>query len=199
MPTLQEMIEADFGVGSEKTAAASSFTTEDPEMSKIAESLGLFEGEEQPEDEQQKLAGEEGMDSLYNELFPEDEELYKEAGVSDVEGLEEALGARSYDYFANQFDRRIEKIAEMMEADAADATITDDNPHADSRPKQTQPDNRPAYAGEAIDSTDVVVTDEVTKGDDNRVVGHYEQKSAMDMAVRKHLLVSELEDVEFED
>ena len=196
MPTLKEMIETDFGIGSEKTAADSS--SYDPEISKIAESLGLFDGDDD-EEEQQKTAGDDSMDSLYNELFPEDQELYKEASSSNDETLEEALGARSYDYFADQFDRRIEKIAAMMEADAAEATISDGNPHGDSRPGQTQPDNHPDDADEAIDSTDPEYTDEVTKGDDERVVGHYEQKTAMDLAVRKHLLMSELEDVEFED
>ena len=195
MPTLKEMIETDFGVDNEKTASDSS--SYDPEISKIAESLGLFDDEDV--EEQQKTAGDDSMDSLYNELFPEDELLYKEAGVSGDEALEEALGARSYDYFADQFDRRIEKIAAMMEADAAEASISDGNPHGDSRPGQTQPDNHPDDADEAIDSTDPEYTDEVTKGDDNRVVGHYEQKTAMDLAIRKHLLMSELEDVDFED
>jgi len=191
MPTLKELIETDFGVGSEKTASSSETN---PEMQKIAESLGLFDDDE--EQDQQKTAGDDSMDSLYNDLFPEDGELYKEAGETDAEGWEEALGARSYDYFADQFDRRVEKLAAMMEADAAEAHITDDNPHGDSRPAQTQPDNRPDDAGESIDSTDPEYTDEVTKGDDNRTVGHYEQKSAMDLAVRKHLLLSELEDEE---
>ena len=194
MPTLKEMIETDFGVGSEKTAADSS--SYDPEISQIAESLGLF-GDEDSE-EQQKIAGDDSMDSLYNELFPEDLELYKEAGVSDGEALEEALGSRSYDYFADQFDRRIEKIAAMMEAEASEASISDENPHGDSRPGQTQPDNRPDDADEAIDSTEPEYTDEVTKGDDERVVGHYEQKTAMDLAIRKHLLMGELEDVDYE-
>lgn len=199
MPTLREMVEMDLGAigGAEKTASDNSLLTDDPEISKIAESLGLFsDGGHQ---QQEKTAGVHGMDSLYNELFPEDLELTKEASEFEKEAAEEALGERAFDYFADRFDRRIEKLA--AETLSGSATVSspvahgaEENPHGESKPGQTLPDNKPADAKQKIDSTKPQYTDEVTKLDDERTVGDYEQKSAMDLAVRKMLLMSQLDD-----
>lgn len=199
MPTLQEMVEMDLGAeGVEKQASDNSHTTNDPEINKIAESLGMF-GDDGAEQQQEKTAGDQGMDSLYNELFPEDVELTKEASELEKEAAEEALGERSFDYFADRFDKRIEKLA--ADSLTGGATISspvangaEENPHEESKPGQTLPDNKPADAKQKIDSTKPEYTDEVTKLDDERTVGDYEQKSAMDLAVRKMLLMSQLED-----
>jgi hypothetical protein len=199
MPTLQELVEMDLGAGGvEKQASENSHMTDDPEIRKIADSLGMF-GDDGAAEQQEKTAGEKGMDSLYNELFPEDVDLTKEASELEKEAAEEALGERAFDYFADRFDRRIEKLASDTLTGAATisspvANGAQENPHAESKPGQTLPDNKPADAKEKIDSTKPEYTDEVTKLDDERTVGDYEQKSAMDLAVRKMLLMSQLED-----
>jgi len=197
MPTLRELVEQDLGAisASEKTASDNSFVSNDPEIEKIASSLGLFGDEDYQKHE--KTAGDKSMDSLYNQFFPEDSVLEKEASEIEKEAAEEALGARSFDYFADRFDRRVEKMAAELSGDAtvsSPAGTSDGNPHGDSQPAQAQKNNRPADASDAIDSTDPEYTDEVTKTNDKRTVGDYEQKSAMDRAVRKMLLMSQLED-----
>ena len=124
------------------------------------------------------------MDSLYNELFPEDEGLGKQASAADGAGYEEKLGMRAYDYFAERMGQRIEKIAAEV------ASISDDDTHKDSRPPQTQPDNSYGLDGKKIDTTPQY-TDEVSKENDERTVGDYEQKKSA--ALRKAYLASLLD------
>lgn len=177
MPTIQEIVEQDLNI--EKGASDSSHLDTDPTMTKIARELGLDEESEEINNE--KTAGATNMDSLYNELFPNDG-MNKTAGHQKI-AAEEMLGARAYDYFADRMDQRIVKLAE--------ASISED-----SEPGQQLENNRPANARELID-TDPVYTDEVDAGDDERVVGHYrDDESKMQVkaaAMRKMLLLQGLE------
>lgn len=179
MPTIQEIVESDLNM--EKGASDSSHVDNDPNMTKIAQDLGLYSEDESAANENEKTAGVSNMDSLYNELFPEDA-LDKTAGEEKV-AAEEAIGARAYDYFANRMDQRITKMAS-------------ESISQDSEPEQQLESNKPAYADEMID-TDPEITDEVSRGDDERVVGHYrddeskmQQKAA---AMRKAILIQSLE------
>jgi len=177
MPTIQEIVEQDLNI--EKGASDSSHVDADPAMTKIAKELGLDVESEEINNE--KTAGATKMDSLYNELFPEDG-LSKTAGQEKI-AAEEMLGARAYDYFADRMEQRIIKLAE--------ASISED-----SEPEQQLENNKPADADEMID-TDPVYTDEVDAGDDERVVGHYRDDEAKMQvkaaAMRKMLLLQGLE------
>ena len=178
MPTIQEIVESDLNI--EKGASDSSHIDNDPNMTKIAQDLGLYSEEESvAANNNEKTAGVSHMDSLYNQLFPEDA-FSKTASEEKV--AEEVLGARAYDYFANRMDQRILKLAE-------------DSISQDSEPTQQLENNKPEYADEAID-TDPEYTDEVDKGDDERVVGHYEDREGemqvKAAAMRKAILLQGL-------
>lgn len=199
MPTLQELLNDDLGIsmGSEKVASEGASVTSDPEISNLAESMGLFGGVE--DEQQEKTAGVNEMNSLYNDLFPEDLEMTKEASELEKEAAEEALGARSFEVFADRFERRIEKMASELSGNATVsagvANGAEKNPHGDPKAPQALPDNDPASTGEKIPSTNTVVTDEITGKQETKTVGEIEQqKTAMDYAVRKMLLMSQLED-----
>lgn len=179
MPTIQEIVESDLNM--EKGASDSSHIDNDPNMTKIASDLGLY-SEESVANENEKTGGVSNMDSLYNELFPEDV-LIKSASEEKV-AEEEVLGARAYDYFADRMDQRILKLAA-------------DSISEDSEPPQQLENNAPANTGKMID-TDPEYTDEVDKGDDERVVGHYrDDETKMQVkaaAMRKAYLIQNLDD-----
>lgn len=178
MPTIQEIVEQDLNM--EKGASDSSHVDADPAMTKIAQELGL--DDETEADNNEKTAGATNMDSLYSELFPEDVAVEKTAGEEKL-AAEEMLGARAYDYFADRMDQRIIKLAA-------------DSISEDSEPEQQLDNNKPADADEMID-TDPMYTDEVDKGDDERVVGHYrddeEKMQVKAAAMRKMVLLQGLE------
>lgn len=175
MPTIQEIVEQDLNI--EKGASDSSHFGSDPAMTKIARELGLDDDEV---NSNEKTAGATNMDSLYNELFPEDS-MGKTAGQEKV-AAEELLGARAYDYFAARMDQRITKLASESISE-------------DSEPVQQLDNNKPEDADEGID-TDPEYTDEVDAGDDERVVGHYrddeEKMQIKAAALRKVLLMNGL-------
>lgn len=179
MPTIQEIVESDLNM--EKGASDSSHIDNDPNMTKIAKDLGLFSDEdESAANNNEKIAGVSNMDSLYNELFPEDG-VMKTASQEKV-AAEEVMGARAYDYFADRMNQRIVKLAGEAISQ-------------DSEPEQQLDNNKPDDADENID-TDPEYTDEVSKGDDNRVVGHYESKEqemqVKAAAIRKAVLLQGL-------
>lgn len=176
MPTLQEILENDMGLGNEKVASVEAAS----EIDRLASELGIDVGA----DETVKTAGvdHESLNNLYSTLFPEDMGYAEKTAEEEKVAYEHDLGARSYDYFAAHWDNRIEKIAEEIMA------------HDDHIP-QAFPNNKPADAHEPID-THPMVTDAISAEDGDHVVGHYEQKTAaiMDAAIRKQMLLSQLED-----
>lgn len=209
MPTLQEILTQDLAIGATEKVASYG----DPalaEMDRIAEELGLDKLAEEGESHEEHEAGESAkkeeeeekkasFTGIFSEMFPEDEHLSKTAEELEKIAAEENLGARSYEIFEDRFDRRIEKLAaEHLSGGAtiSAATAPDhDGPvHGDTNPPQQQKNNKPANAHEKIDTTPSY-TDEIHRGDDTRVVGHYEQKTAAvkAAALRKHLLLSQLE------
>jgi len=178
MPTLQEILENDMGLGTEKVASAEAAS----EIDRLASELGIDVGGEDAGTE--KLAGvdHDTLNGLYSSLFPEDSDFTEKTAEEEKVAYEHNLGARTYDYFAAQWDRRIEKLAEELMAH-------------DDTPPQRFPDNKAHDAAMAID-THPMITDAISAEEGDHVVGHYEQKTAaiMDAAIRKHMLLSQLED-----
>lgn len=201
MPTLQELLERDFGVESEvKTASAPA----NDEIERLAAALGIDAlgkiAEEEEEDEKEDKMEEKkasGLNDLYSQLFPEDVEINKVASEEQEKvAYEQHMGEMSYDAFADRWNQRIEKLAaEMLTGGATISSSTaaehDGNPHEDVTPPQSQKTNKPANAKEKID-TSAFVTDEVSAKNDARTVGHYEQKHAAvkQAALRKAFLQS---------
>lgn len=220
MPTLKEILEDDLGVssGSEKVASAEKPGTD--EIEKLAMEIGLF-GNAEPanaapaapaKEETQKVASESpgevnkqtkeahmGLDSLYDNLFPEDSGMVGSEKTAELEkrAYEEKLGSRAFDHFAKRWDSRVEKLAAEM---AGSATVAAEvaspsggNPHGDSQPGQRQLNNRPADASKAID-TSPEVTDVVKPQSGDEVVGDEKAQQMKAAALRKHLLLSQLEE-----
>lgn len=209
MPTLQELMEKDFGI-SDQVKTASVNASDD--LDSLAAALGLDFGktakedegskEDEKEDKEEKEEKEASVSlgGLYNELFPEDDMLSKTAEEQEKIAYEQNLGAMAYDAFAARWDRRVEKLAaDVLSGSATVSGSTaaehDGNPHGDTTPPQAQKSNKPANASDKID-TSPVITDEVKALNDKRTVGDYEQKSAAikSAALRKAWLLSQLED-----
>lgn len=214
MPTMQELLGSDFGV-EENVKVAS--VEESDELDRIAAELGFGkfaeEDKEEEEGEEEKKAEEDKeeekeeeekkasvADSLFAQLFPEDAVLSKTAEEQEKIAHEQNIGARSYDVFAERFDRRIEKLAAELTGGATIGAPTaadkDGNAHTgDKTPPQQSKTNKAGDAADKID-TSPVVTNELPPKNDERTVGHYEAKHAavMNAAMRKALLLSQLED-----
>jgi hypothetical protein len=142
-----------------------------------AKELGFPEEKEDSKEDKKedKKEGKEDMNeekvaSLYDSLFPEDADLSKEASEEDNEkvAFEQNLGARSYDYMSDRWEKRISKLAADLTGSATVAAPTaedhDGNPHKDTTPPQAQKSNKPANASDKID-TAPVYTDEIKKLD----------------------------------
>ena len=210
MPTLHEILANDFGVEQEvKTASVAG----NDEIDALAARYGFDfakvasddkdaddkgkkedEGEEEGEDKKASM----GLSSYFNTLFPEDCDMSKTAEELEKVAYEETLGARAYDHFADRWDMRIEKIASsLLSGSVSVAAPTgadhDGNVHKDLTIPQASKTNRPANAGEKINTTPSY-TDEIHSHDDARTVGHLEQKHAEDLAMRKALILAQLED-----
>jgi hypothetical protein len=217
MSTLQDLVEQGLGFSSEKTAAAGEgqdVVTD--EMAKIAQSIGLFgdapaAATEQPEEGSEKVASEgteapaavEGsekvasMANLFGDIFG-GEEAPAQGEEKTAEALQqEKIGSAAFETFDSLFDKTIEKMAaEAMTGSATisspTASISDDKPSNDARPPQTSPDNKPADAASGIDTTPQV-DNKLPAQSGAEVVGDEQQKSAA-AAVRKHMLLANVED-----
>jgi len=197
MATLQELLEVDFGVSSTEKVASDNQS----DIDALAAELGLFDKtaseEVEVETSSEKLASAEGLDSLYASLFPED--CFSKTAEEVKVAQEQKLGALAYDHMAARWDARMEKLAaEVLSGGATISASTapehDGNPHEDPTIAQAQKTNRPANAGDKID-TSPVFTDEIKKMNDARTVGDYQQKHAAikEAAFRKAYLLSNLE------
>lgn len=210
MPTLQELLEKDMGFGSEKTASAETAQGSD-EMDQLAAQMGFDFGKEAAEEKEEEEGSENeekedkeekhasiGMNGLYNELFPDDADLTEKTAEDEKVAFEMAMGESAYDSFSDRFNKRMEKMAsDVLAGNATISSSTAANPsglvHTDTTPAQAQATNKPADAGDAI-STDPTFTDEVKAKNDARTVGHFEQKhAAMNAAMRKHFLLTQIE------
>jgi hypothetical protein len=209
MASLQSLLERE-GFGEVKTASV----TNADELDRIAAELGLFDKTAEEEKHEEHEAKEDGkkedkehekessvgsLDALYSTMFPEDDALSKTAEEREQASYEQALGARAYDYLADRFGARVEKLAaEVLSGGATISASTapdhDGNPHKDPTIAQAQQTNRPANASDKID-TSPVITDEIKKTNDARTVGDYEQKHAAikSLALRKAFLLANLE------
>lgn len=213
MPTMKELLGSGFGL--EENVKVASVEGGD-ELDRIAEELGFGkyaeEEKEEEEKEEEKKAEKEEEDeeeeekkasdltgSLFNQLFPEDADLSKTAEEQEKVAHEQNVGARSYDVFADRFDRRLEKMANALTGgatiSAATAADKDGNAHTgDKTPPQASKTNKAGDAASKID-TDPEYTNELPPKNDERTVGHYEAKHAavMDAAMRKMILLSQLD------
>ena len=216
MPTLKDLLEGDLGAsGSTKTASAQ--PQQEPDgIDKLAMQLGLFgdvteteekvasDDEEKEEEKKEDEKKDEGkgenpfakkeasaagaMGDLYSTIFGEDD-LGETKTAEEVKtaAYQEALGGRAYDHFAVRFDKRIEKIASDMASGASqDARVF----------PQTLPTNKGQRdgGGQKIDTTPQVQDQEMKVENSPAVVGKEEHKTAMAAAIRKHTLLSPLED-----
>ena len=219
MATLQELLSTTFADnGNTKTASAKAAQNNDDELTKLAGELGLdgFFSKEAEEDEKEEHKDEEkeehkdehkdeeksasaSLDGLYATLFPEDGDITVKTAEEEKNAAEEALGARAYDHYASQWDRRMEKLA--ADSLTGGATISastaahHDGPvQKDVTPPQSQANNKPADASSPVNTKSTSVQDEVKAKNSSATVGHFEQKHAAALALQKHLLLSQLED-----
>lgn len=215
MPTIQELLGSDFGL--EDTVKTASVEGDD-ELERIAAELGFGkfaedDKEEEEEDKEEKKAEDKEEEeeeeeekeekkasaltgSLFDQLFPEDSALSKTAEEQEKIAHEQNLGARAYDVFAQRFDRRIEKLAADLAANAPTAADKDGNAHTgDKSPPQQSKTNKAGDAADKIDTTPVI-DNELPPKNDASTVGHFEAKHAavMNAAMRKALLLSQLEE-----
>jgi hypothetical protein len=188
MPTLEDFLNDDLGVSQskqvEKTASA-----ESDEIEKLAMEIGLVDAKTEPTSKPsvQTKEAQMSMTSIYDDLFPEDVALNKVASQEDagefekLAAVEEALGAKTYDFFQERFDARITKLAEESIAQG-------------SEPPQQLPNNK--KGGNSMIHTDPQIDNELPPEAGQAVVGKEEsrQMQVKAAAVRKHMLLAQLEE-----
>jgi hypothetical protein len=204
MPTLQDILENDLGLGSdqqttEKTASEKDNAAETDDIEKLAMEIGLVEEpDETSSQEETTLKKEAGMslENLYGDLFPGDADIVggqqgqeKVAEEEKTAAVEEAMGEVAYDYFQQCVDGHITKMAQAV---AETLEKAGESP----APAQALANNEHSE-DQAID-TDPKVEDSVKDTSPEGGVGDYEQKKGpmgelKHAAVRKHLLLAQLE------
>jgi hypothetical protein len=208
MASLQELLASSFGDSNTKTASAGA--QDDDALTKLARDLNLdgFFGKEAEEDEdekddkdddkEEKSAGL-NLDGLYSSLFPDDQDITIKTAEEEKIAAEESLGARAYDHYAAQWDRRMEKVA--ADALSGSATISSgsgahhDGPvQEDVEPPQAQANNKPSGSSAGVNTKSTSVQDEVSAHNSAATVGNFEQKHASALALQKYLLLAQLED-----
>jgi hypothetical protein len=218
MPSLQEILESDLGLGAQesvKTASEhESEASDNAQIEKLAMELGLADDDSTGADstsqtQNQNVSGHSkeasmSLDSLYADMFPGDSDVIgglNEKTASENGGMskeaaarEERIGRAAFDSFSSCVDAHLDKIAEEL---AGSATI-DMDADPEEEPDQTMASNKPGDSDEPIDTTPMV-TDMVTAKNDASTSGAYAQKAPAGMgeqksevkqaAVRKHLLL----------
>lgn len=219
MPTLEEVLSKDMGLGDdpfEKTASQEDVGG-DTELEKLATEVGLVskegdtdeESKEEPkkkeEESEQTKEASMSLELMYNDMFPGDVDIVggsqeKTASMNkEAAEIEEAMGEVAFSSFAQCVDNHITKIAaEVLEG----AATVDVEKKPDEEPAQTMASNKPADSEEAID-TEPQVTDMVSPQSGSEVSGdesaqetfegeqHSELKTA---AIRKYMLMAGLEE-----
>lgn len=216
MPSLQEILESDLGLGAVETVKTASEheseASDNAQIEKLAMELGLADddsSEAYSGTQNQNVSGHSkeasmSLENLYADMFPGDSDVIgglNQKTASENRGFskeaaarEERIGRAAFDSFSNCVDAHLDKIAEEL---AGSATI-DMDADPEEEPAQTMASNKPADSSQAID-TDGMVTDLVTAKNDESTVGSFEQKQPAGMgeqnsevkqaAVRKHLLL----------
>lgn len=219
MATLQELLASSFGDNTASTKTASAKTQEsDDSLTKLAKELDLdgFFGKQAEEDEKEEKSEDKSddkedksddkeeekaasfnLDGLYGMMFPEDSDISVKTAEEEKNAAEEALGARAFDHYSAQWDRRVEKLAsDALTGGATISASTAANPSGavqrDVTPPQTQADDKPANSSAPINTKNTTVQDEVKAKNDAGTVGHFEQKHAAALALQKHLLLNTL-------
>ena len=194
MPTLQEILDQDLGLGEEKVAEQKEIVSD--ETTKLAMSIGLIDEDSETDMSQDNNGlnkeARMSLDRLYTELFPADADIVgveKSASEVEVEEMEKeaaaiegAMGERAFDYFSHYVDAHLTKIA---------AEIADKAEHEIEGKLEDNEDE----SGEAID-TDAHEGEEGEKAmsvNPQGAAGHFEMKSAPNgelkqAAINKHLL-----------
>jgi len=187
MPTLEELLNNDLGLGQEKTAGA--HKPEKPEsddIEKLATELGLVNdgdisavGKEEGQVKEAHMS----LDFLADQLFSEGQSE-KVASVQEMEkqaaAREERVGALAFDSVQEIFDGYISKCAEEVA------------PH-DSEPSQALENNRQGKGEQRMETTPQY-TNELPAEGGPEVVGKEEQKHIKSAALRKHWLLQQLEE-----
>ena len=97
-----EKDEKDEDEGSDKTAAENKEGEGDDKPAP---------SEDKNEDEGAKKEANMSLESMFNELYPEDASLSKTASELEKEAAEEVIGARAFDFFGERFNSRVTKLA----------------------------------------------------------------------------------------
>lgn len=215
MATLQDLLAASFSDNASTKTASVKVQESDDALTKLAKDLhldGFFgkvaeededkgedKAEDKEEDKEEEKSASFNLDGLYGTLFPEDSDISVKTAEEEKNAAEEALGARAFDHYASQWDRRIEKIA--ADALTGGATISSstaahhDGPvQKDVEVPQAQADNKPSNSSAPVNTKSTTTQDEVKATNSAGTVGHFEQKHAAALALQKHLLLAQLED-----
>lgn len=221
MPTIQEILDNDLGLGSEQSQEKVASQSEldhstDSEIEKLAAEVGLFgsQPEESSSTSKEQLTGHSkeasmSLENIYTDLFPGDADVIsgsqEKVAAADTQGLskeaaaqEERIGELSYDYFQTFVGSHLNKMAEELTGDATISTKSVD----DSQPGQTMANNEPNNSDKPVNTTPVI-TDHVKAEEKAPYVSgdeHQKQPPAAashselkEAAVRKHLLMAELQ------
>lgn len=215
MPSLMDLLNDDTGSSQVKVASG------DP-IEKMAFDLGLLSGgsvktasedmeekkeheEEEEEEGHAKKASLSGIEGLYDSLFPDDAlggiktasqtELTKEAAY------EEALGARSHDYFAERLNQRLVKLAYGALAHGTVANHESDHPnhmennHAERNNGGKAMDLKPHFDNEMVpEHSDTIVGHEEWANGHNTIDNPKGHSMAKKAALRKAQILAALED-----
>lgn len=183
MPTLEEILNEDLGLGVQQEKVASA--VESDEIEKLAMELGLSEegtsASKQETTEQIKEA-QMGMDNLYSQMFPSDADVVSEGTEKVAEldkeaaAIEEAMGEHAFDEYQRCLDGHITKIA--MEVASME--------HEDGTPAQAMASNE-VKGKKAID-TDPEIQDEAMGTNPKGAVGDFEHKSHPNGEMRKQAM-----------
>lgn len=209
MPTLEEFLTEDLGLGSDKSTekTAAEKTPEDDSIEKLAMEIGLVEGDETPaapETEktgQTKEANVSDLFESYSQLFPGDADLVggtqekvAEEEKNAEDQIEEEMGKLAYDHFQTYVDKHVEKIAQAVEAEL------EKEGSGKTHTPAHEMENNEVSEDEGIDTTPKV-RDEIKEVHPEGGVGKYKQThtpmgTLKHAAVLKHMLKAQLESEE---
>jgi len=217
MPTLRDFLSSDAPTFQTKTASEDS-------IDKLAAELGLWDGdstkvaefppmkaegkkkeEEEEEEEEEghhKKASLQGIDGLYDSLFPDDMlggvKTAAEMGLDKEAALQEALGASAHVTFQARFDDRMAKLAYAALSGGQVAGHDSEHPNHVPNDKGAKGnggkplDLSPEYSAELHpESSSAVVGKEEWSTGHNEIDSHMAKKAAL--ARRKQFLLAQLE------
>lgn len=108
------------------------------------------------DDEESKKEASMSLENLFNTLYPEDSDLSKTASEIEKEAMDEAIGARAFDHFAQRFDNRITKIAaELKNSAGTGAGIGEDASFPQELERDSDPKDQNAIGTDSKESGEV--------------------------------------------